>query len=418
MILVENRKSVARRLLKRPVLVLGWISRIVVAVARSLQKRAIPVDAATFVPSLMSSRAIRELRIVPHPKHDPAGFVTCLHNFMRQGGHDMLIPADDQALMAITGHYADLNDHVRLACPPPEVTSLVLDKASTLQVAQKCGIPIPKTKLIFNSAELLESASSLPFPWILKPSRKEMNVEEIKSLTLSTKDQITFKFPRPRNFSPPMLLQEFCGGTGVGIELLIDKGECRAVFQHRRLKEFPYTGGVSVTAIAERPNVNLVDMARNLLQALGWEGPAMVEFKVDPEDGRAVLLEVNGRYWGTIALPIMAGMDFPFYHWQVVHGEQPLVPEHYAVGSRWRWTAGHLARFNGLLIAARRSRAAQEEVYHAFSDFSSFFDTDAVDPLAMASDPMPVVLDLAHIVKYLVASNVDALIKTVFRRRG
>lgn len=352
---------------------------------------------------------------MPHPRLHPVEFVSYLRDFMRKGGHDMLIPADDQALMAITRHYADLNGQVCLACPRPEVTSLVLDKASTLEVAQRCGVPIPRTKLISNSAELRESLSTLPFPWILKPSRKEMNVEEIKSLTITNRDQLARKFPKPRDFSPPMLLQEFCGGTGVGIELLIHAGECRAVFQHRRLKEFPHTGGVSVTAIAEQPDARLVDMARNLLQALRWEGPAMVEFKVDPVDGHAVLLEVNGRYWGTIALPIMAGIDFPFYHWQAVHGERPVVPEHYVVGTRWRWTAGHLARLNGLLIDARRSNAARQEVYKALSNLSCFFDTDAHDPLVAASDPMPAVLDLAHILKYLVASDADAFIKSLFR---
>jgi predicted ATP-grasp superfamily ATP-dependent carboligase len=330
----------------------------------------------------------------------------------------MLIPADDQALMAITRHYADLNAHVCLACPPPQITNLVLDKASTLEIAQKCGIPIPKTKLISNSAELLELGSSTPFPWILKPSRKELDVEEIKSLTLTTKDQLSLKFPKPCDFSPPMLLQEFCGGTGIGIELLIHEGEVRAVFQHRRLKEFPHTGGVSVTAIAEQPSVELVDMAQNLLMAMGWEGPAMVEFKVDPRDGRAALLEVNGRYWGTIGLPIMAGMDFPFYHWQVLHGEHPVVPECYVIGTRWRWTAGHLARLNGLLIAARHSRPAREEVHKAFPNPSSFFDTDAHDPLVLASDPMPAIFDLAHILKYLVASDTDAFIKSLFSRMG
>ena len=32
----------------------------------------------------------------------------------------------------------------------------------------------------------------------------------------------------------------------------------------------------------------------------------MVEFKINPADGSAVLMEVNGRYWGSIGLPIAA----------------------------------------------------------------------------------------------------------------
>jgi len=327
----------------------------------------------------------------------------------------MLIPADDQALMAISTHYADFNGDLCIGCPPPGITDLILDKRATLQVAEQCGIPIPKTRLISNSAELLESASSIPFPWVLKPARKETTVEKIKCLTLASKNEIAVKFSQAQDFSPPMLLQEYCKGDGVGIEMLIHDGECRALFQHRRLKEFPHTGGVSVSAIAERPNVELVEMARTQLRALRWQGPAMVEFKVDPHGRSAVLLEVNGRYWGTISLPVLAGIDFPFYHWQLVHGEQPDVPAHYAAGTRWRWTAGHLARLNSLLIASRRSHAARGELFRAFSNLSSLFDVDACDPLAAPSDPIPAILDLAHMLKYLGASDMDGLVKSLSR---
>ena len=64
-------------------------------------------------------------------------------------------------------------------------------------------------------------------------------------------------FPTAREFTPPMLLQEYCAGAGVGVEMLMHEGNCLGVFQHRRLKELPYTGGVSVTAIAEQPDPGL-----------------------------------------------------------------------------------------------------------------------------------------------------------------
>src|SRR5262249_44329675 len=137
------------------------------------------------------------------------------------------------------------------------------------------------------------------------------------------------------------------------------QGKCIAVFQHRRLKELPHTGGFSVTAVAEAVNDNLLQSSLALLDALRWHGIAMVEYKVDA-DGRAVLMEVNGRYWGTISLPILAGLDFPLYHWQLVHGERPAIPERYAVGTRWRWTAGYLGRLYFLLAKARSSASARE----------------------------------------------------------
>src|SRR5271155_3638049 len=204
---------------------------------------------------------------------------------------------------------------------PPAIARGVLDKTATLAVAQRCGIRTPRTALVSRSSELHDLVGSFSFPWILKPAQKETRVEELKSCKLASVDEIATRFPLERGFTPPMLVQEYCAGTGVGVEMLLDHGECVAVFQHRRLKELPYTGGFSVIAVAEAPDPSLIESSLALLQAMQWDGIAMVEYKVN-SDGQAVLMEVNGRYWGTIALAISAGIDFPLYDWQLVHGER------------------------------------------------------------------------------------------------
>jgi predicted ATP-grasp superfamily ATP-dependent carboligase len=208
-----------------------------------------------------------------------------------------------------------------------------------------------------------------------------------------------------------MLLQEHCAGVGVGIEMLIHEGKCVAVFQHRRLKEFPYTGGFSVTAVAERPDPALVDQSLSLLRALQWQGSAMVEFKVSPSDGTAVLMEVNGRYWGTISLPVFAGIDFPFYQWQLAHGQVPAVPEHCAVGTTWRWTAGHVARLNGLLMSTRRSPAARRELLHSLLQLPAAFGPSIRDSLFSVSDPVPSILELLRAMKFYFLDDAKELLK-------
>ena len=397
---------------KRPVLVMGWAARIVVPIARSLHEIGVPVDVVDFaLAPRVSSRAIREFRRVARPDLDRAQFVEQLRQFVQQGGHDMVIPSDDQTLSALTDHYDDLKDLLYIGCPPPETANLVLNKISTLEVAQQCGIRTPNTKLISNSAQLFESVGSLPFPWMLKPAQKETRLEETKSRTLATADHVTANFPTGKTFTPPMLLQEYCPGAGVGVEILMHKGECWAVFQHRRLKEFPYTGGFSVTAVAERPDPMLVEKSSALLRALRWEGPAMVEFKVNTPDGDAVLMEVNGRYWGTISLPIFAGINFPLYHWQLIHGEIPAIPEEYAVGTKWRWTTGHLYRLHSLLVAARHSSRARKALILSLLQLPATFSPSITDSLFSLSDPTPAIFELLHGLRYLSAYDLGALFK-------
>lgn len=402
---------------KPSVLILGWVPRIVTAIARSLHKNRIPVDVADFVGKPVPSRAIRDRFQVPDPNFAPGEFVARLRALIRKKGHDTLIPADDFALAAVTEHYAELSKVVHIACPPPGIARLVLDKNSTLEIARQCGIRIPKSVSIKTSQELHALVGTIPFPWILKPGEKQQH-EELKSCTIKTVDEIGRIFSPTCDFSPPMLLQGYCPGVGVGVELLIRQGECVAVFQHRRLKELPYTGGFAVTAVAERPDPALVRSSLTLLRAMHWDGVAMVEYKINPENNEAVLMEVNGRYWGTLSLAVSAGIDFPLYHWQLMHGETPDIPTSYAVGKRWRWTAGYVARLHWLMVTARIPGPARRALVQTLLDFPVDFHSSIQDSMFESSDPAPAATELLHDLRYLFLYDLKALSRIAARRRA
>ena len=58
----------------------------------------------------------------------------------------------------------------------------------------------------------------------------------------------------------------------------------------------------------------------------------MVEFKVDPRDGIPKLMEVNPRFWGSLQLAIVSGVDFPYLILKMARREsfEPIL--HYACG--------------------------------------------------------------------------------------
>ena len=394
----------------RPVLIVGWIPRIVMAIARSLHRHGIPVDVADFVTRPLHSRFIRKRFKLTHPGTDGDVFRSELRRVIKDGGHDMLIPADDQALAAVIRYYDDLVHLVTVACPPPDITTQVLNKALTLETAKRCQIPVPRTVSVDNSSQLHDLANQIPFPWILKPEEKQLYEQEIKSCRLNCAEDIATRFPDSQAFAPPMLLQEYCEGGGVGVELLMYKGECVAVFQHRRLKEFPFRGGMAVAAISETPSPALVAYSLSLLRALQWDGVAMVEFRVNPVDGRAVLMEVNGRYWGTLSLPVMAGIDFPFYQWQVLHGETPQVPS-YEAGLRWRWSVGYLARLNGMIVASMGSRAVRRRLWAELAGTAHDFTFQTRDPELCFSDPLPVLISFGRTMKYVALCDFSAVLR-------
>jgi protein-tyrosine-phosphatase/predicted ATP-grasp superfamily ATP-dependent carboligase len=331
-----------------PVLILGASPRISLPVARSLYRHGIPVDIASFQPEEceLRSRSIRGFHRVPPRQAGSARFANALLTLIREKGFDSIFAAGDPSLAALADYYDELGALVKVGCPPPAAVELVLNKSMTLETAQRCAIRIPFTRRIASLSDLQSIASELPVPIVVKPEKKG-GAGVSRVFYFHNVPELSQAF-QSRGWTS-VLLQEFCPGVGIGIEILIHKGDCLAKFQHRRLKEAPATGGVAVIAISEEPDPELVRISMTLLRALEWEGIAVVEFRVDRQTGSCVLMEVNGRYWGSVSLPIMAGVDFPLYHWQILHGETPSVPSEYLVGMRWRWSPGLLDRMQSML---------------------------------------------------------------------
>ena len=86
----------------------------------------------------------------------------------------------------------------------------------------------------------------------------------------------------------------------------------------------------------------MLDHAMRLLGPLGWHGVAMMEFKQDQRTGRSFLMEVNGRFWGSLQLAIDAGVDFPYMSCQLALGETIAPPRDYQIGVKSRWLLGDL----------------------------------------------------------------------------
>ena len=81
----------------------------------------------------------------------------------------------------------------------------------------------------------------------------------------------------------------------------------------------------------------------------------MVEYKVEPETGQAWLMEINGRFWGSLQLAVDAGVDFPALLLQCSRGEPRGDPVTGRPGVRTRWLMGDVDQ---LLMRLFRSREA------------------------------------------------------------
>ncbi len=103
------------------------------------------------------------------------------------------------------------------------------------------------------------------------------------------------------------LIQEYVEGDGYGVSFLFNHGDLRAKFTHKRLREYPISGGPSTYRISVK-EPKMEDMAKRLLEYFNWHGVAMVEFKMG-NNNNPVLMEINPRFWGSLNQAIQSGVN-------------------------------------------------------------------------------------------------------------
>lgn len=284
-------------------------------IARSLRNRGCEVDicSTTRRPLAGYSRSVSESYEHPDPLTEEARFIDWLHMHTQSKRYSLVVPVTERSLVPISRHRARF-EHVRVAMPSQKSLELALDKEQTVALARQVNVPVPEGVTVSSLDELPGLLPSLQYPVVLKPAR---SLGTDKSGSSQLKVSYAFDSAEVRagcehglRFGP-VLLQEYFRGEGVGIELIAKAGKILYSFQHLRLHEVPLTGGGSSLRKSQVVEPVLLEAAERLVAALEWDGVAMVEFKWNAGTRKFTLMEINGRFWGSLPLADAAGADFP-----------------------------------------------------------------------------------------------------------
>jgi protein-tyrosine-phosphatase len=207
---------------------------------------------------------------------------------------------------------------------------LTLDKESTYSIARGLGISVPRQRVVATPEEVEVITRDFGLPIVAKPRRsvesndplsrravrKIKQIEEISSVIV------------PMLRSGPILIQEHFEGIGIGVEVLCRNGEVLVAFQHQRIHEAIRGGGSSYRRSVEL-DPQLLNATHQLMNAVGYTGVCMVEFRYNARSRRWVLLEINGRFWGSLPLAIATGVDFPLYLYEMLASGKTSFPHNY-----------------------------------------------------------------------------------------
>jgi predicted ATP-grasp superfamily ATP-dependent carboligase len=339
------------------VLVTDSDTRAALAAVRALGARGHEVVTAGIAhPSIASvSRYSSAFESYPDPAADSDGFVKALAQITRRRNIDVVLPMTEVSTLLVTAHQAQLAG--RIPFPDSATVANAADKAFVIALAQDLGIPVPRTLVATSAAHGIAAAPELGFPVVMKPSRSRVRTDAgwVSTGVAYATDAASLRSALERLPQAvfPVLLQERIEGPGVGVFAAVDRGRTVALFAHRRLREKPPSGGVSVLCESAAVDPVAAEHASRLLNRIGWRGVAMVEFKQDNRDGSLRLMEINGRFWGSLQLAVLAGVDFPNIAAAIALGQEPAPPPVYRVGVRSRWLSGDL---DAMLLQLFRSR--------------------------------------------------------------
>lgn len=286
-----------------------------ISVIRSLGRRGITVVAADSDPRSPGfySRYTSRRLVYPAPDRAPDAMAETLLRAARELPVDLIVPVTDETILPLEASRERFEEVCTLALPDPKALETTSSKVETLALARKLGVPTPRTAVVETAAEAVEQAAVLGWPVVLKPQQSRLYRDQapIESLSVAYAGGFARLGEHMSQFEGrcPVLLQEYYRGEAHGVELLLSKGEPVAAFQHRRLREVPFTGGASSFRESVPLDPVLYEHSVRLLAELRWTGLAMVEFKLGEEGPK--LMEINGRIWGSLPLAVKSGVDFP-----------------------------------------------------------------------------------------------------------
>jgi protein-tyrosine-phosphatase/predicted ATP-grasp superfamily ATP-dependent carboligase/predicted deacetylase len=279
------------------------------------------VEVIDFADSSWSRLQCLEVRRLHGERHTLGGlgdgvaaFAERLAAHCAERGYDLVVPVNDGAVEL--GRRARALRPLPLAVPPDGVARFAHDKRLLLEEAGRAGLGVPRYELLSSRAELEERAS-FALPAFFKPVHtavvRDDRLLKFGARRVETRERLV-NLGREVLPSVPAMVQEICPGFGVGYTFLAHEGVPLVEAFHRRLHE-PLGGeGGSTYRMTVPPfPEDVLAACRRLVGAIRWSGVGMLELRYDPATGSYAVMELNGRLWGSLALHVAAGCDYPRY---------------------------------------------------------------------------------------------------------
>lgn len=200
-----------------------------------------------------------------------------------------------------------------------EILDIALDKYKTYLFCKKHGIKVPHTELLKS-----DSCDDIKYPIVIKErysnkyENEEFQVSAAPRYIINNEYYIKYYNSITRD-NNNYIIQEVIEGDSIGIFGIALEGETFALFSHKRIRDVNPVGSGSSLRESREMLPEEIKYVKGIIKNLNWSGPIMFEFKKRNES--LILIEINGRMWGSLQLAIDSGVDFPKIWIKILLGE-------------------------------------------------------------------------------------------------
>jgi biotin carboxylase len=213
----------------------------------------------------------------------------------RRHAIDVVFPSDDVSTRLL----AAIRDRLPVRSTPlPDLATfdLLNDKSNFTRYALDHGVRVPQCWLYQRADEVRRDLldGTLAFPVTVKPTNRSGSVGVIH-----IRDERDVPQLGDVDYAP-ILAQRHIVGETIGISVVCRDGKLLAHATQRRFeRRFELFAEPDLVANVER-----------LVAAVRLDGPANFDAVVDRQSGLAYIVECNPRFWYTIYLPMLLGLNF------------------------------------------------------------------------------------------------------------
>lgn len=353
---------------------------------RAVSKLRYPVVAASSESLTVSghSRYIAASRKYPSIDYKVEEFYGWLLRTVQDNNMLTIVSFSDKTSQILSENKTELEEYTRIYQPAFSEMRKVLDKNLTYELARKNGIPVPANFPI-DIRNIENDYESFKYPLVIKPLRKFEWIDgKARYFKVSEENYIWNKNEFHRKFfsyykkNQNIELQEYVKGPGRGYFSIIQNGESLIDYAHERIREFPVSGGASTCRKSIDYKI-LKELSLPMLKDLAWYGPIMFEYRYSEAEKKHYLMEINGRFWGSLPLAVNNGVNFPEALVRLITGDA--IPDYeYRRGFVSRqlipgdllWLFSQLLHLNFRSLPDFFRKAGSEDIFDKHDKFAYF----------------------------------------------